>query len=198
MSELLVAELSEKSQSIIKKYTGAIASDPVDDLDLNNALEVGAFFHRPLWTLPSKQDYMDLLAESEYAAWVIFNRYYLNHYTISVHELKDGYDDLAKFDTFVESLGIKLNTEGGKIKISPDGLLKQSSTVAEMQDAEFAAGERLAIAGSYVEFAERLPLPEFAHLQRKDLKREHRREGFETGNADKIFESTYLKQVKGH
>ena len=52
------------------------------------------------------------------------------------------------------------------------------------------------IAGSYVEFAERLPLPEFQGMPKNLLIREHLREGFESANADKIFESTYDEQVK--
>ena len=198
ISELLVTELSEHAQQIIQKYTAGIAQDPVDSLDLSDSTQIGKFFNEPLWGLAEKQDYMDLLSESEYAAWVIFNRYYLNHYTISVHELKKGYNHLSDFNQFVESLGIRLNDEGGKIKISPDGLLKQSSTVAEMQEAVFAKGEKMEIAGSYVEFAERLVLPEFAALDQQHIRPEHRREGFEASNADKIFESTYLKQVKGN
>ena len=45
------------------------------------------FLSKPLWNLPTVDDYSNLLKESEYASWVIYNRYYLNHYTISVHEL---------------------------------------------------------------------------------------------------------------
>ena len=52
-----------------------------------------------------------------------------------------------------------------------------------------------AIAGSYVEFAERGVLDEFAHLAPEEIRREHRRDGFEAGNADKIFESTFRSQV---
>lgn len=197
MSELMVEQLSAEAQSVIAKYTDHIHTDPVDALDLDNGVEIGGFFHNPLWQLPEKSDYLTLLKESEYAAWVIYNRYYLNHYTISVHDLKPGYHRLEDFNAFVESLGIKLNTEGGKIKVSPDGLLRQSSSVAEMQAAVFAGGERMEIAGSYVEFAERLVLPDFAEIPVAELRPSHRREGFETGNADKIFESTYTKQIKG-
>lgn len=196
MSELIVDQLSEQAQQIIRKYTNPITSDPVERLDLNNGQQIGEFFHQSLWPLPSKQDYELLLAESEYAAWVIYNRYYLNHYTISVHALKDGYNHIEEFDAFAESLGIRLNTSGGKIKISGDGLLKQSSTVAEMQNAIFSDGETMSIAGSYVEFAERLPLPEYADLPLDQLTTTHRRNGFETNNADKIFESTYTGQTK--
>jgi hypothetical protein len=196
MSELVVDELSANVQQIIRQYTDFITADPVDELDLDNGEQIGAFFHRSLWQLPTKAHYEALLSESEYAAWVIYNRYYLNHYTISVHALPAGYNTLEEFDTFVEALGIRLNTAGGKVKISGDGLLKQSSTVAEMQDAEFTNGETLSIAGSYVEFAERLPLPEFSHLPAAELQTQHRRNGFETNNADKIFESTYTGQTK--
>lgn len=198
ISELRVEDLSEQAKNIIYKYTGSITSDPVDALDLNNGQLVGEFFHSALWGLPTLQDYKTLLSESEYAAWVIFNRYYLNHYTISVHELKLGYHTLAVFNQFVESLNIRLNTEGGKIKTSPDGLLSQSSTVAEMQEATFAGGETMPIAGSYVEFAERQVLPEFSHLKDGAITGSHRREGFEADNADKIFESTYTNQTNGH
>ena len=51
------------------------------------------------------------------------------------------------------------------------------------------------IAGSYVEFAERNVLPEFSKIHKSKIKRKHRREGFETGNADRIFESTFTTQI---
>ncbi|SMD03105.1 DUF1338 domain-containing protein [Pedobacter nyackensis] len=196
MSELIVDDLSEKAQEIIHRYTNNINQDPVDALDLDNGLQIGEFFHQPLWPLPAIEDYRNLLEESEYAAWVIYNRYYLNHYTISVHDLKTGYNTLEDFNCFVESLELKLNSSGGIIKVSPDGLLRQSSTVAEMKEAIFIEAETMPIAGSYVEFSERLVLPEFKHLPPAEIKKEHRREGFETNNADKIFESTYIKQTK--
>ncbi|WP_291867890.1 DUF1338 domain-containing protein [Maribacter sp.] len=196
ISELRVKDLSVKAQKTITKYTESITKDPVDVLDLNNATEVGQFFYKSLWQLPTLEDYQTLLEESEYASWVIYNRYYLNHYTISVHELPEAYNTVAKFNEFLESIGINLNTAGGKIKTSADGLLKQSSTVAEMIDAEFSNTKKTKIAGSYVEFAERLPLPEFINIASSELKREHRREGFESANADKIFESTFSTQTQ--
>ncbi len=196
VSELRVQDLSERTQNIIQKYTKDITADPVDSLDLDNSQEVGAFFHRPLWNLPTLEDYQNLSTESEYAAWVIYNRYYLNHYTISVHELKNGYNNLEVFNEFLESIGIILNSSGGKIKTSKDGLLKQSSSVAKMIEATFADGKTTTIAGSYVEFAERLVLPEYKHLLTNEIKTSHRRDGFESANADKIFESTYSTQTK--
>lgn len=195
VSELRVADLSEQSQRIIKSYTDEVINDPIDSIDLNNGEAVDLFLHTPLWRTPTLSDYLALLKESEYAAWVIYNRYYLNHFTISVHNLPIGYDTVADFNVFLEKHGILLNTAGGKIKTSPDGGLIQSATVAEMIEAEFSGGETYPISGSYVEFAERRVLPQFAGLPASEISGKHRRDGFEAANADKIFESTYTTQT---
>jgi hypothetical protein len=195
ISELRVKDLSADVQQIITSYTKEVTADPVDQLQLDDADAVDRFLHSGLWRLPAWADYKALAAHSEYAAWVIYNRYYLNHFTISVHNLKDGYNTITKFNEFLERNGFTLNNAGGKIKTSPDGLLLQSATVAEMIDAAFAGGEIHAISGSYIEFAERRVLPQFAHLPHDQIQRIHRREGFEAGNADKIFESTYSSQT---
>ena len=195
ISELRVKDLSKDTQNIIHKYTNQITTDPVDKLDFKKPSMVGDFFYKPLWQAPTIEEYVQLGKESEYAAWVIYNRYYLNHYTISVHALPTPYNKLESFNQFLEANGIVLNTSGGKIKTSADGLLRQTSSVAKMITATFADNTEMKIAGSYVEFAERSPLPQFADLPVSELKAEHRREGFEAGNADKIFESTYTEQT---
>ncbi len=196
ISELKVNMLSTDVQRVIRSYTDLVKTDPVDALDLQDAKAVAAYFQTPLWDLPSLEDYEQLLTESEYAAWVIYNRYYLNHYTISVHDLPNPYNKLDSFNVFLKGIGIKLNTSGGEIKTSKDGLLRQSSSVANTIIAEFLRHKTKSIAGSYVEFAERSPLPEYAHLTSEQLERKHRREGFETANADRIFESTFTSQLK--
>jgi hypothetical protein len=190
-----VKDISEKARQIIHAYTDEVTADPVEGLNLDDAAAVDKFLHSGLWGIPTRDDYMALSNESEYAAWVIYNRYYLNHFTISVHNLKEGYNTIADFNAFLERKGFTLNDSGGKIKISEDGNLLQSSTVAEMIDATFANGLKHRISGSYVEFAERKVLKQFENLQTSQIKREHRREGFEANNADKIFESTYSSQT---
>lgn len=190
--------LSKQAQQIIHHYTKGIHDDPIHQIDLDNVDDVVTYLHKALWELPRLADYNALLTESEYGAWVLYNRYYLNHYTISVHELPAPYHELASFNKFLKSIGIKLNDAGGEIKISRDHLLRQSSTVAESIQATFADGETAEIAGSYVEFAERLPLPQYTKLPKEKLTNSHRREGFETGNADKIFESTFREQINKH
>ncbi|MGN7824487.1 DUF1338 domain-containing protein [Chitinophaga sp. 22536] len=196
ISELRVTDLSQQAQDIITSYTDEVKADPVTLLDLDDSKAVDTFLHSGLWRTPTLADFQALAAESEYAAWVIYNRYYLNHFTVSVHNLPAGYNTIAEFNQFLEQNGFILNDAGGKIKTSPDGKLLQSATVAGMIPATFAGGETMKIAGSYVEFAERKVLPEFADLPAGAVRREHRREGFEAGNADKIFESTYSTQTK--
>lgn len=195
ISELRVQDLSAQAQALIKKYTDEVTIDPVDALNLEDPTAVDLFLHSSLWSTPTLGDYLALAKESEYAAWVIYNRYYLNHFTVSVHNLGAGYNTIQDFNAFLERNGFILNDAGGKFKVSPDGLLLQSSTVAKMIEATFLHGEKHLIAGSYVEFAERRLLPQFQHLTPGDIKREHRREGFEANNADKIFESTYSSQT---
>lgn len=195
ISELRVEDMPEEIQAIIKSYTDEVKTDPVDSLNLDSGEEVDLFLHQPLWRVPTWDDFKKLQAVSEYAAWVIYNRYYLNHYTISVHDLKEGYNTIGEFNNFLEQIGIVLNDSGGKVKISKDGLLQQSSSVSQMVEAEFAEGIKQMIPGSYVEFCERKVIPQYEHLVPDQVKREHRRDGFETGNADKIFESTYLDQT---
>lgn len=196
ISELRVQDLSPASQQIITSYTNQVQADPVDQLNLDDGQAVDTFLHSGLWRLPTWDNYTTLSKESEYAAWTIYNRYYLNHFTISVHNLKEGYNTISRFNDFLLRHGIKLNNAGGVIKESPDGGLLQSSTVAQVIEAPFADGDKHPISGSYVEFAERRLLPSFRHLPANEIKRQHRREGFEAANADKIFESTYSSQTR--
>lgn len=199
ISELRVSDLSQRSQDLIRSYTSEVDTDPVDQLDLDDGAAVAEFLHQPLWRTPTWSDYRELSQESEYAAWVIYNRYYLNHFTVSVHNLPEDYSTVDKFNAFLELHGFRLNDSGGKAKVSADGLLLQSSTVASMVPAEFDNGnggtETHSISGSYVEFAERRVLPEFESLPAASVQRHHRREGFATQSADKIFESTYRAQT---
>jgi hypothetical protein len=194
LSELWVGGMPGNAQRIIRSYTEHLTADPVDALDFDDPAVIDRFLHSSCWDLPTFTDYEALAAQSEYAAWAIYNRYFLNHFTIALHGLPRGYDTVADFNRFLEAEGFRLNNSGGKIKTSPDGLLLQSSTVARKVAAEFSDRLVRKIPGSYVEFAERRPLPQFAHLSPDELQREHRREGFEAANADRIFESTYLSQ----
>jgi hypothetical protein len=199
ISQLRVHELSAEAQAIVRRHTDRVAVDPVDGLNLDDGPAVVEFLHAPLWPSPTWAEYVRLREESEFAAWVIYNRYYLNHFTVSVHNLPPPHDSLARFNAFLAANGFTLNDAGGTIKTSADGKLLQSSTVAAMVDATFDDGrggvEVHRIPGSYVEFAERRVLDQYAGLPRDLIRREHRRDGFEAASADRIFESTYTAQT---
>lgn len=53
--------------------------------------------------------------------------------------------------------------------VSPDGLLLQSSTVADTTSFKFADGVTEYVACSYIEFAERLLLPEYKNIPDEEV-----------------------------
>lgn len=50
---------------------------------------------------------------------------------------------IQELNEFLKDAGFRLNQEGGELKISPDGGLLQSSTVADSVQFQFADGEVL-------------------------------------------------------
>lgn len=137
--------------------------------------------------------------ESEYAAWTLVNGYALNHVTISVHRLKSHLNKIQKLNQFLDVKGFKLNSEGGVLKglvssnsltnlsfklqlgllksdtylstcsVSPDGGLLQSSTVADSFSFKFSDGVTKSIPCSYIEFAERLVLPQYQNVPESEV-----------------------------
>ncbi|KAI6676797.1 hypothetical protein NL676_037593 [Syzygium grande] len=188
ISELLIDEMTPQTQEIIRKYV-EISGNGNKHAALASAL--GAL----TWEKPLYSEFQQLARESEYAAWTLVNGYAVNHVTISTHRLKSHLRNIKSLNEFIEKNGFSLNSEGGILKVSPDGLLLQSSTVADSTLFEFSEGIKESVPCSYIEFAERLVLPQFRSLPEKEVKEFHRRDGFEVGNADKIFESTSKEQL---
>ncbi|POO00021.1 hypothetical protein TorRG33x02_041480 [Trema orientale] len=188
ISELLVDQMSPETQEIIRKYIEASGSG-------NKHAALASALGSLTWEKPLYSEFQQLARESEYAAWTLVNGYALNHVTISTHQLKSHLKSIKTLDHFIEENGFKLNSEGGILKVSPDGLLLQSSTVADSTPFTFSDGATEVVPCSYIEFAERLVLPQYDNLPEEEVKEYHRRDGFEVGNADKIFESTYKEQL---
>uniref|UniRef100_A0A7N0TR83 2-oxoadipate dioxygenase/decarboxylase n=1 Tax=Kalanchoe fedtschenkoi TaxID=63787 RepID=A0A7N0TR83_KALFE len=187
ISELLVDQMSPQAQEIIKRYTHGFGGGEYAAL----ASSVGSL----TWGTPSSSEFQQLAGESEYAAWTLVNGYALNHVTISAHRLKSHLREINNLNQFIAENGFSLNSEGGVLKVSPDGLLLQSSTVADSRSFHFSDGATAPVPCSYIEFAERLVLPQHTNLPVSEVKEHHRRDGFEVGNADKIFESTSKEQL---
>lgn len=184
ISELRVDELSPEAQQVIDNYTKQQQGQAGRYASLCAATGMLP------WQAPTLQDHAILLKESEYAAWTLANGYNLNHAAVSVHRLKGLKNGIEGLNDDLVSRGFAMNEEGGILKVSPDVGLVQSSTVADQIPFKFDKGQEGMVAGSYLEFAQRAVLPQYQHLQEHEITEHHRRDGFEVGNADKIFEST--------
>lgn len=167
LSELLVDQLSDKSRKILSRLQQSIPND----------LKLDGFFHERPWEA-DYQDFSVLAEESEYASWFYAHGFQVNHFTVNVNEL-DTFDSLRELNEFLEEHDVLLNTSGGKVKGGPRDHLEQSSTMADKTWVEFTQGPRL-VPSCYYEFARRYE-DDSGHLF----------QGFVTGSADKIFESTH-------
>jgi len=125
----------------------------------------------------SYEKYLRLLEESEYAAWFYVFGFRANHFTVSVNHLKK-LNNIYKVNDLLKANGFLLNSSGGEVKGTPEELLQQSSTMADIVKIKFIEGE-YEIPCCYYEFAQR-----FADETGKLYS------GFIAKSADKIFEST--------
>ena len=91
--------------------------------------------------------------------------------------------------------------------MSPDGGLRQASTVADDVEFEFCSSHgadgyeaeaktktKSLVPASYVEFVDRLPTEDSGGQNGHHVPERLLRDGFETANADAIFESTFRAQ----
>jgi hypothetical protein len=158
---------------------------------------------------------------SEYASWTLLHGYAVNHVALSLFQLRKMYpetpvrtlEDLeASFASNAALSRVKWNECGGRIKRSPSGLLSQSAlmscahkyplykkTVATQSRHGVESREDVfkeyALPGSYLEFVQRSPKPENAGKSFEELEECDLREGFEAGNANKIFDSTSTRPL---
>lgn len=173
LPKIFISELElEKMSPFVQKTMNTLAEQVHDD---QLARPDFAMMGRP-WSL-SHETYEQLAKESEYASWVAAYGFRPNHFTVSVNHLVT-FDSLEQVNTFIKSLGFKMNSSGGEIKGSKDQLLEQSSTMAEETLVDFEDG-RFPVPACYYEFALRYKKP--------DGRLYH---GFVAASADKIFEST--------
>jgi hypothetical protein len=168
ISELIVDDFSPFLQDVVNECISLVPEKITGD---------ELIFSGTIWGLPNWETYLKLRDESEYAAWLYVYGFRVNHFTVSVDQLKK-YGTLEKTNQFLKDNGFNLNTSGGEIKGTPEELLQQSSTMADIIPVKFT--DRVEnIPACYYEFARRFP--------DKDGKLYS---GFIAKSADKIFEST--------
>lgn len=168
ISELILEELSPTAQALIERLVAQLPPGFGARPDLPWA-------GRP-WTL-THAEYQQLLAESEYAAWMAAFGFRVNHFTVDVGALV-SFPDLPALNAFLGDHGFVLNDAGGVIKGTPAERLEQSSTRADSIEVGFSDAT-VKVPSCYYEFARRYPLPSGDLFQ-----------GFIPASADKIFEST--------
>lgn len=168
ISELLVEKCSPELQAIVKQLVDQVRPEAVD---ADNFLYSG-----PHWQV-DYATYKQLLAESEYAAWLAAWGYRANHFTVSVNHLA-RFNTVEEINQVLKDNGFTVNSSGGEIKGSPKELLEQSSTMADRAEVRFA-DQTVAIPSCFYEFARRYPKADGQLYT-----------GFVAASADKIFEST--------
>jgi len=169
ISELLTEKFSPELQTVVKSCVDKIPSD---------ALRSEKFLtHGTFWQPLSHKVYQDLLAESEYAAWLYAFGFCANHFTVNINAF-NRLTEICHVNELLQKNGFKLNASGGLIKGTSRDFLEQSSTMAEEVDVSFAEG-KVKIPSCYYEFAKRYALPNGELYT-----------GFVAASADKIFEST--------
>jgi len=177
---IFISELELEKCSAELQATVANLLDSCDQNAFNNPELI---LSGSVWNGNSQAVYKSLLEESEYAAWMYVYGFRANHFTINTNALK-GFKTLEELNNFLESSGWELNASGGKIKGTPEQLLEQSSTLADLYDIDFEEGT-LKVPSCYYEFALRYPMSNGELYQ-----------GFVASSADKIFESTDVKLQK--
>ncbi|MET3026559.1 DUF1338 domain-containing protein [Flavobacterium sp. UW10123] len=177
---IFISELELEKCSAELQATVANLLDSCDQNVFNNPELV---LSGSVWNGNSQAVYKSLLEESEYAAWMYVYGFRANHFTINTNALK-GFKTLEELNNFLEASGWELNASGGKIKGTPEQLLEQSSTLADLYNIDFEEGT-LKVPSCYYEFALRYPMSNGELYQ-----------GFVASSADKIFESTDVKLQK--
>jgi len=168
--------LGDFSGYLMDTITTLIDAVPPHKLDPDQLIFAGSLFGKPSYKV-----YEKLREESEYTAWLYVFGYRANHFTVSVNAL-EKFTGIEEVNDFLKKNGFMLNGSGGEIKGSEDQLLRQSSTLADKIDMDFAEG-KYTIPSCYYEFAQRY----------KD-KNGKLFSGFIAGSADKIFESTNYRK----
>jgi hypothetical protein len=169
ISELQLDKFSDYLRKTVRGSLDTLPGKTYDDREL--------VYGGSVWGKLSFDTYNRLREESEYAAWLLVYGYRANHFAVKVNELKK-FKTLQEVNSFIKKSGYTMNNSGGEIYGTPQELLEQSATMAEILPFEFTDGIH-EIPSCFYEFTLR-------------YKGRDGREypGFIAANADKIFEST--------
>lgn len=166
LSELLWQQLPADSIKIIEAIIQQIPA----------SYETGLSNGR-LWKKPTYDNYLTLLNDSEYAAWLSIWGLRANHFTVYINALT-RFSHLRDVVELLQRYQYSLNNAGGVIKGNEDIGLIQASTHADKIEVLFDNAESHQVPSCYYEFAQRFAVNGELY------------QGFVSASADKIFEST--------
>ncbi len=169
--------ISELRTELFSKEVQRLVYEIDEQISFGEVMSEGFIYSGRTWDL-TFENYIQLLQESEYAAWTAAFGYRANHFTVSLNHLTTFFE-LDEINNFLLEKGFILNESGGLIKGKPEQFLEQSSTMAAPVNMEFDHSTHV-IPGCFYEFAKRYPRPDTGRLY----------QGFIASSADKIFEST--------
>jgi hypothetical protein len=131
ISELLTDQFSDYLKATVRGYLNSLDDRAYADPEL--------VYGGSIWGKISFETYNRLREESEYAAWLLVYGYRANHFAVKVNELKQ-FTTLKEVNEFIKGNGYLMTTVGGEIYGTPEELLEQSATLAEIQPVEFTDG----------------------------------------------------------
>ena len=128
-------------------------------------------------------DYQNISKENPFLAWTTLFSGHINHIALEVPDIKVATENCIKN-------GIEMNTSNGLYKVSKDGLLIQSATIAIPIHYSFLNETTERVPRPHSRVAERVPYTFVELVERRKDSNGLLREGFEQENALHIFDST--------
>lgn len=175
--------ISQLKLSECSPYIREVFSELMQKTDHSVFLSDDLIFAGTIFKPLSYEVYTRLREESEYAAWFYIFGFRANHFTVGINYLKK-HNDIYKVNELLKKNGFLLNSSGGEVKGTPEELLQQSSTMADIVNVKFIEGV-FEVPSCYYEFAQRFPDSDGKLYS-----------GFIAKSADKIFESTNFYRKK--
>ncbi len=175
--------ISQLILSDCSRYIQKVFGELIESVDHSRFSSEELLFSGALSNPPSYEIFNRLREESEYAGWFYIFGFRANHFTVAINSL-GKYDNIYDVNELLKKNGFQLNSAGGEVKGTPEDLLQQSSTMADIVTVKFVEGE-FEVPACYYEFAQRFP-DSTGQLY----------SGFISKSADKIFESTNFYKKK--
>lgn len=171
VADFRLHEMPEEIAAIIRKYSAAIPAldfnrieNEIREIEDGNTSANRSllayllnYFQGRSWPLPSYTEFSAVRSFNELLAWVLIFGRRPNHFTYSAH-LLDGFANFEAFNDYLEhELGLKLNTDGGKIKGSKAIGLAQSAAIEKKATIQLA-DKSIELPCTFVEFVWRYRL----------------------------------------